>query len=118
VRRSGLPFAIAILAITAGCVAPDYSVGPEQLPPLPRGTVLFDCQLSPEQCAIIEAGIEYLLSHANPMCRLVGSSARNRYDAASGEGYRNRPTEPPPDDQLDTSVYSNPIYPSDGYTNV
>lgn len=112
-RLPVLIFSLAVLAITAGCGARDDSVGPKQ-PPQLRRDVFFDCEATEEQCAQIQRGIEYLRRHANPLCNMYANSAQARFNAPQGEGFRN---EPPYNDK-DMSVYTNPTYPSDGYTNV
>lgn len=77
-----------------------------------------DCQLLPEQCAIIQEGIDYLKNHLNPMCRSMGANAQDRYDAASGAGFRG---QSPHDNGYHMSVYTTypgSLYPADAYTNV
>lgn len=104
--------------LLTGCTAPDKSVGPDNFPKLPRREAFENCTLDATQCALIQDGITYLKEHANPICRIAGFSAQNRYDAVSGEGFRDQPQYT----GLDMSVYmyppGNPNYPSDQYTNV
>lgn len=109
VKHHALLIAAAFLTVAAGCGVP---LGPEQdLSDLPRFEIVdMDCQLSATECAIILGGINYLKVHANPLCKIMGTQAEERYDALSGEGFRARP----PYGNYDMSVST----PSDGYTNV
>jgi len=111
--------AVALVAVVVGCSSSDYSVGPEQdLPVLPRLDIQgMDCQLSDTQCAIILAGIDYLQGHANPMCKIIGNRAQERYDAASGEGFRGRSQEGSYHMSVDMTSPTS-YSPLDGYTNV
>jgi hypothetical protein len=115
VRHSGLSFAIAMLAITAGCSARDDSVGPKPPPQLRRDASL-DCEGTAEECAQIQRGIDYLKNHANPLCNMYGNSAQNRFDAPSGEGFRNSPSGPE-SEGFDMGVGLYPL-PANPYTEV
>jgi hypothetical protein len=83
--------AAASLIALAGCQRSDDPTAPElKLPAGPRFDVQnMDCQLNAQQCAAIQAGIDAMKLHANPVCRMYGGFAQDRYDAASGEGFRN-----------------------------
>ncbi len=81
------------------------------LPEMPRFDSNFDCQMSPERCGVIQRGIDAMKMHANPQCKLLGDRAQDRYDAASGEGFRDQS----PWNGLQMSVFTTP---RDGYTNV
>lgn len=49
----------------------------------------YDCEMSPTKCQVIQAGITYLLQHANISCRTAGTAAQNRYNAPAGQaGYK------------------------------
>jgi hypothetical protein len=86
--------AIALVVLLASCHAAEDAGAPKSAqlaPKAPNRDEELDCQLSPERCQLVQAGISYLLQHANGDCRAVGASAWDRYNApsGSGEGYKN-----------------------------
>lgn len=46
-----------------------------------------DCNMSPDKCSVLLAGITYLRTHANSMCINLGNIALARYNSTSGDGY-------------------------------
>jgi hypothetical protein len=100
------------------CSATERSIAPDGITPR-KELVAIDCQLSPEQCSIIRAGIAYLKDHANPMCRSMGANADDRYWAptGAGQGFRRQPAHA----TFSMSVFTTKVggyTPADGYTNV
>lgn len=105
--------AIGVLALSVGCGSHDDVVAPNQWLYHPGHGASLTCEASPDECAQIQRGIDYLRGHANPMCRLAGQNAQDRYDATSGAGFRDAPQQP----GFDMGVLQNP-FPSNGYTDV
>lgn len=109
-----LRMAVLVLLVVIGCHGSDSPMEPElAVPDLPLFDVYdMDCQLSPERCGAIQAGIDAMKVHPNPTCRYYGELAQDRYDAAPGvAGFREQSQY----QEKDMSVYVNQ---PDGYTNV
>lgn len=118
VRLLRLVFGGVLLAFAGACSISESPVAPEQdLPELPKFEIFSSCEMFPDDCAIIQAGITYLKEHANAICRVAGYAAQGRYDAESGEGFRYKPQY----GDMDMSVYTvgpGSWVPADEYTNV
>lgn len=84
-----------------------------------------DCDFEPAECAILQAGIDHLVDHANDQCKAIGLDAQARLDAppGTGYGYRRLPGQSQDGGLMGVYMYSpaNTVSgwaPVDGYTGV
>ena len=103
-----IAFRLTVLGvIVAACDAADDIAG---LRPEPRVANTEDCRMNgdgnltaQQKCAIVKAGIDYLVDHANWSCKDVGQRALARFNATTGEGFSER--QNPPGQQMSVDMY-------------
>lgn len=81
--------ATTTLLALAACLGQRDALGPsDDARALRRVKALFDCQMSPDRCQTIQAGITFLAQHTNPMCVQIAGYAQARFNAPSGAGFK------------------------------